>query len=1257
MRILVYEDIRIAVAKTGRGEMDAQSIRHVSVRVPWHDRGWDGHVCQDPKGNTACLALNLIAALRDDEAEARFAGTPFDQLDEALRPPCIGERSNFLAPSATSVRVTMPYSTWSKDHEHILPSSVELPGWGGILVPYRWMLRESGWELADQWDLPVDRDREPKGEPFPRFMVDTPWIQDYENQRAMLDGFAGQLAQKQSLVFFYAKQTPLSDAMRSPIVAVGLLEHVGSVAEYPYRGGSPNGRIRTMVWERSFQHSLRRDSNGRFSGGVVLPYQAILALAEQDADINPAAYLAFPPDEAREQFLYGSEHVSHGAAIASLQSIRNAVEKIATLIPGQWEDSIQWIDTQINALWSLRGPAPGLGSALSCIDPNFNGTLFAHALAPQLDEVANPWPVIEQIFDDKRPAPFTVKQPTSMQKKRFALLRNKDPERYRLLQLLSRFELTKAQALFVYDSCRPTAVVANPYLLFEDTRTTETPIGLAIVDQGLYSGGAVKDAWPLPAETKVDIDEADHPLRLRAATVAALAERALSGDSLLSADALGAVAQNLPVSPPVMIDDVALELCEDDFAPAVRIYEIEGRHFAQLEHYEDCGLCIRDAIEARLAAAPAIYETDWRRAIDIKLGAMRAEDSLEEAARSEKAAALAILAGSRLTVLTGAAGSGKTTLLSILLDQPALVGKDLLLLAPTGKARVRLGQQTGRPGQCQTLAQFLLQQDRWDPLTGAHDFSNSGATAPVSTCVIDEASMLTEDQLAALLVSLPKASRIILVGDPRQLPPIGAGRPFVDLISYLEQEHDSRGIADLRIGRRQHGIEEVGLPDVELAELFSGRPLGPGEDAIVGEIAKGNSDRLRFRQWDTAARLREVLAEVMADALEAGDEDLESALDRSLGAVGEPYSYFNIGAGKAAETWQILTAHRDLPHGSADLNRHIKRIGRARRLELARHNKFGWRVIEPRGSDQITYGDKVMCVRNHHRQRWSEAEQARDGYIANGEVGIVIGGASKSHRPKWTKVEFATQPGETFSFSGRDFADHTQPALELAYAVTVHKAQGSEFEDVILVVPANSRLLTRELLYTALTRQKRRLWILHQGAFGALLRLRSDYYSETARRTTNLFRDPMAIVAEPPSGAPVADGPAMLDGRLVHATRRGDLVRSKSEIVIADILHELEVSGAIRYSYEKPLSLGGKERWPDFTIEAGADLWYWEHCGMLDDPSYARRWHAKLDAYAREGITPWSAETPTGRLIITDDGPTRGLDSAALHTMARKLWT
>lgn len=253
--------------------MEGVGLRHISLRVPWHDNGWDGTVCTDPKGNTSCLALSIIAELRNDAAEAANAGKPFDALDGGIHPPCVGERVGFLSGRAYSLPVTMPYSTWSEHHQHIVPTSVELPDWGGIVVPYRWMLKESGWEMAADWGLAVDPEREPKRDAFPSFMVDTPWIQDCENQRVMLDGFADQLAPRQSLVFFYAKQTPLSDDGGSAIVAVATLEHLGRVAEYPYKGGAPNGRIQSMVWERSFQHSLRRDATGRVTGGVVLPYQ------------------------------------------------------------------------------------------------------------------------------------------------------------------------------------------------------------------------------------------------------------------------------------------------------------------------------------------------------------------------------------------------------------------------------------------------------------------------------------------------------------------------------------------------------------------------------------------------------------------------------------------------------------------------------------------------------------------------------------------------------------------------------------------------------------------------------------------------------------------------------------------------------------------------------------------------------------------------------------------------------------------------
>lgn len=311
-------------------------------------------------------------------------------------------------------------------------------------------------------------------------------------------------------------------------------------------------------------------------------------------------------------------------------------------------------------------------------------------------------------------------------------------------------------------------------------------------------------------------------------------------------------------------------------------------------------------------------------------------------------------------------------------------------------------------------------------------------------------------------------------------------------------------------------------------------------------------------------------------------------------------------------------------------------------------------MIEPRGSDQITYGDKVICLRNHSRGRYSKAQGRQKGYLANGEVGMVHGDAG-DRKLVYTNVEFASQPGETYGFSRKDFSDEGSPYLELAYSVTVHKAQGSEFGTVILVLPENSRLLSREMLYTALTRQKNRVWVLHQGNFGNLLRLRSDFFSETKRRSTNLFG--LAAMQEMSVVATGGLRTGWLAAKLIHATRRGDLVSSKSELVIADILNDFEQRQQIRYSFEKPLTdTAGATRWPDFTIESGQDVWYWEHCGLMGQPQYRERWARKREWYSAQGITEWSPANPAGRLIVTEDSLAGGIDSGKIARLAETLF-
>ena len=209
-----------------------------------------------------------------------------------------------------------------------------------------------------------------------------------------------------------------------------------------------------------------------------------------------------------------------------------------------------------------------------------------------------------------------------------------------------------------------------------------------------------------------------------------------------------------------------------------------------------------------------------------------------------------------------------------------------------------------------------------------------------------------------------------------------------------------------------------------------------------------------------------------------------------------PAANFDRRCSEATANWQVLSVNRNGPGGSVFLNRRIKdRLRSARLRNAVESNKVpnyrDWmRFIKPRGAEQIVYGDKVICVRNHRRQpyvydsRVDTKVKDEEEYLANGEIGMVTGqkqwGRSK---PSFTHIEFAGRDDRNFSFKRSAFSEDGKPYLELAYAITVHKAQGSEFGVVMLILPSDSRLVSREMLYTALTRQKRRIWILHQGPF------------------------------------------------------------------------------------------------------------------------------------------------------------------------------
>jgi hypothetical protein len=613
--------------------------------------------------------------------------------------------------------------------------------------------------------------------------------------------------------------------------------------------------------------------------------------------------------------------------------------------------------------------------------------------------------------------------------------------------------------------------------------------------------------------------------------------------------------------------------------------------------------------------------------------------------------------------------------LQLLLARSEIVGARVRLLAPIGKARVRLGKETGYPGHAQTVAQLLL-GDRFNPDTGRYFTNPRAPKIEATTCIVDESSMLTEDMLAAVVDAIPENCRLILVGDPNQLPPIGAGCPFVDIIEYLKREHAGAGVGELNTPRRQSGDTEqpaLARSDVQLAALFSGRALPPGEDEIVVAAIEGKDDEtVKYRRWERLSDLPVLIDSVLAEELEFIEGDtLTAKLETSFGAIKNDKGYLNFLAGAAdkTEAWQILSLNRNLPGGSIFLNRGIKDRLRADRLRQAIQSndvpryKDWMRFTKPRGPEQIVYGDKVICVRNHKRgsYNYNTKENGEKEFVANGEIGVVTGQMRYGKStPYYTNVEFSGRADRSFSFRRSDFSEDGRPFLELAYAITVHKAQGSGFGSVILVLPAQSRLNSREMVYTALTRQTKRVWILHQGPFDRFLALRQYAFSDIAARYTNLLRVSNPQATKMPGGIPEelkGSQRTFLEEKLIHRTIRGEMVSSKNELAIANILYALEQAGRLTYRVEPELPFdGARGRWADFLIECAGDTWYWEHCGMMDSVKYRERWGRKKTLYFENGFSVYSADNPEGRLIVTEDGSGRGLDSKSIKEMADRLF-
>ena len=347
-------------------------IQHISIRVPWHDSDWNGTICKNPEKNLSCRALPRIASLKNDIHEMANKGRKFSDLPENKYPPCISEQGSFMAPFPIETTKRHPYTYWNLPLvKHFLPTKLTIEPYSVACVPLKWMRLKEAKPIIEQYKLGFNYEIEPKLD------FNSPYIQDRKNHQVMLETFYSALKPHASLCFFYAKDTPLSSTQKRTIIGVGLVEAVGEGKEYNYTEQDP--KFRSMIWERNVKHTIRPD----FKNGIIFPYRQILELAEEQG-FDPEEYLAFVPDDANENFSWGTELVTNDQAISTILICLRSLDKIIEIYPeNKLKIAREWLNQQLNQLWHLRGAFPGFGSVLSAFLKNEKGNLIAYDLISQ----------------------------------------------------------------------------------------------------------------------------------------------------------------------------------------------------------------------------------------------------------------------------------------------------------------------------------------------------------------------------------------------------------------------------------------------------------------------------------------------------------------------------------------------------------------------------------------------------------------------------------------------------------------------------------------------------------------------------------------------------------------------------------------------------------------------------------------------------------------------------------------------------------
>lgn len=1201
-------------------------VQHFSTRIPWKDNDYTGKVDNNPRYNVSAQVIPNISVSRDLDFEEKNKGKKYKDIGSENMKSWITENAAFMSEDQLSITLNHPYKN-NKRFKHYKETIFNIKPYSFLLRPFSWTLKDNAKEKQKYYNFYFDLEKTEQ-------MLDwkCSWVSHGDSQKGIFDYFFSGINPNKSIIFPYYKQVPFIEDNRRVIAGIGNIISDVSFEEYNSDGSSND---KNYIWETNTPHSIREDGKD----GFLMPYHEIIEYVKENPHFDVSSVTLFEPSGFREEFSYTAEWVSYDAAIDILNQAKTVLKNIGELklkrANTKWiNEKLEYVDEQLKNVWNQRGIYPGLGSILSAFGVEY-GFDVAHYINicenDLISELKLYFTGEKEIGDDKLDESLANKEDEFE-----GVLKDQNKTKY--FELLARLNLSIEQSIYAWKNFKKDSskIIENPYLLYEYTRKAkiENQITISQVDNAMFVNSLVENKFPLEKPTKMR--SKSDKRRFRAMVIFVLNQALDKGHTLLSYNEIIELINKLPLDEKTNFETEKIDGIIE-FLIEGQLYVDKDNKYIKLKEYEEFKYLIGEIINKRLESSLE-NEQDWYGIIEKQFGELK-EDNKENdrLARDEKAKALKILESSKISVLLGRAGTGKTSALGVFASSDKIKSKKVLAITPTGKARVQLEnsfRKNGVDAEFMTVAQFLIKSNgfSWDTMTYKMPTKSSSSIA--QTIIIDESSMLTEDMFAGILKLVDShAKRIIFTGDPNQLPPIGAGRPFVDLINYLEKNYP-HNIAKLNIEMRQGS----GGDDLSLAQIFSNSSYI--DKNVIYRIENGKTDaRLNYIKYKDLEEFEKVFVEALVDVTGMKDKDDIDSFNKSLGATVEQYT--NYKTSKHIEDWQILSPTKFVGAGSYYLNNKIHQKYRQDIVDEWNENIYS--KNKPQSIQNIVYGDKVISNVNGEKNYWDGLEGSE--YIANGEIGIMVDYPSHYGRndknKKYYKFRFSSFEGKVFSYDKNDFGgENVDSKLELAYALTVHKSQGSSFGKTIVVINGKNSFITKELLYTAFSRQKDKLIILSDLSIEELIKYTDDWYSDTKQRYTDLFEVPNITEIQ-------RNGEKRyFEEKLIHKTISGEMVRSKSEVIVANILKNLDID----YSYEESLNVRGKNYIPDFTIRYKGKTAYLEHLGMLKDKSYKEKWNEKRKNYEEIGISE-----ENNNLIITKDGLDGSLDAKSIENKI-KIW-